>query len=99
MTDERMPSKTELLAALRGSRDEVVRIVRGLTREMLEQGRYENGWNGRQILAHLASIEWTYPRLIEARARSAANGDWAPKRSRTCSRFRSRFSNQCRAVR
>ena len=65
MTDERIPSKTELLAALRGSRDEVVGIVRGLTPEMLEKGRYENGWNGRQILAHLTSIEWTYPRLIE----------------------------------
>jgi hypothetical protein len=48
-----------------------VRIIRGLTPERLEEGRYENGWNGRQILAHLASIEWTYPRLIDI-ARSPA---------------------------
>jgi hypothetical protein len=55
----------EHLAALRASGDEVVRIVRALAPERLEAGRYENGWNGRQILAHLASIEWTYPRLID----------------------------------
>jgi uncharacterized protein (TIGR03083 family) len=59
------PSKAELLAALRSSRDEVLALVRGLPPERLEEGRYENGWNGRQILAHIASIEWTYPRLID----------------------------------
>jgi hypothetical protein len=64
-------SKGELLDALRASRDEVVAIVRGLAPERLEEGRYENGWNGRQILAHIASIEWTYPRLIDI-ARDAA---------------------------
>jgi len=64
-TEERAPSKTELLQALRASRDEVVALVRGLPPERLEEGRYENGWNGRQILAHIASIEWSYPRLIE----------------------------------
>ncbi len=71
---ESMPtSKAELLAALRVSRDEVLKIVRGLRPERLEEGRYENGWNGRQILAHLASIEWTYPRLIDL-ARDALAG-------------------------
>src|SRR5262245_56862395 len=64
-------SKAELLAALRASREEVLGIVRGIPAERLEEGRYENGWNGRQILAHLASIEWTYPRLIDV-ARDAA---------------------------
>ncbi len=64
-------SRGELLAALRASRDEVVAIVRGLAPERFEEGRYENGWNGRQILAHIASIEWTYPRLIDI-ARDAA---------------------------
>jgi uncharacterized protein (TIGR03083 family) len=82
MTDERISSKTELLAALRASRDEVVRIVRGLTPEMLEEGRYENGWNGRQILAHLASIEWTYPRLIEV-AREAPPPETRPSTANT----------------
>jgi DinB superfamily len=58
-------TKPELLEALRSSRDEVVGIVRRIPVERLEEGRYENGWNGRQILAHIASIEWSYPRLID----------------------------------
>jgi hypothetical protein len=65
MSDQTSPTKAELLDALRASRDEVIRIVRGIAPERLEEGRYENGWNGREILAHIASIEWTYPRLID----------------------------------
>ena len=65
MTGEEVPSKTELVDALRRSRDEVLTTLRALPTERFEQGRYENGWNGRQILAHIASIEWTYPRLID----------------------------------
>jgi len=73
MTGKDFPTKAELLAALRASRDEVLAIVRALPPEALEQGRYEGGWNGRQILAHLASIEWTYPRLLDiAREAGAA---------------------------
>ena len=58
-------TRQELLEDLRSSRDEVLRIVRALPTAKLEEGRYENGWNGRQILAHIASIEWSYPRLID----------------------------------
>ena len=66
-------TKSGLLHELRTSRDEVLRIVRALPAARLEEGRYENGWNGRQILAHIASIEWSYPRLIDiARDASAA---------------------------
>ena len=65
MSAERPMSKRELLEALRASRDEVLALVRGMPPAGLEEGRYENGWNGRQILAHIASIEWTYPRLID----------------------------------
>jgi uncharacterized protein (TIGR03083 family) len=64
-TAERAPSKAELLQALGSSRDEVIALVRSLPPARLEEGRYENGWNGRQILAHIASIEWSYPRLID----------------------------------
>lgn len=77
MTEERVPSKAALLEALRASRDEVLRAVRAVPPERLEEGRYENGWNGRQILAHLASIEWTYPRLIDI-ARAAPPAEVAP---------------------
>ena len=31
----------------------------------LDAGVYEDGWNRRQLVAHLASIEWTYPRVLE----------------------------------
>src|SRR5919109_4703366 len=58
-------SKQELLDKLRTSRDEIVEKLGALPPESFEQGRYESGWNGRQILAHIASIEWTYPRLID----------------------------------
>ena len=70
-------TKQGLLQDLRTSRDEVLRIVRALPAARLEEGRYENGWNGRQILAHIASIEWSYPRLIDI-ARDAASPPPAP---------------------
>jgi hypothetical protein len=70
-------TKRGLLEALRASRDEVLTLVRALPAERLEEGRYENGWNGRQILAHIASIEWSYPRLIDI-ARDAASPPPAP---------------------
>lgn len=76
-TDDRAPTKAELLQALRSSRDEVIALVRGLAPERLEEGRYEGGWNGRQILAHIASIEWSYPRLIDI-ARTPPSDDSAP---------------------
>lgn len=67
-----VPSKQELLAALGASREDVLTAVRGMSPAAMEEGRYENGWNARQILAHLASIEWTYPKLIDvARAADA----------------------------
>ena len=58
-------SKAELLDKLRTSGEEIVTKLRALPPESFEQGRYESGWNGRQILAHIASIEWSYPRLID----------------------------------
>ena len=58
-------SKSELLAALRSSEQETLSKLRALPAEQFEAGRYESGWNARQILAHVASIEWTYPRLLD----------------------------------
>ena len=63
--DRRIPSKTELLEALRSSEQEALSKLRALSPEVFEQGRYENGWDARQILAHIASIEWSYPRLLD----------------------------------
>ena len=77
-------TKSGLLEALRASRDEVLRIVRALPAARLEEGRYENGWNGRQILAHIASIEWSYPRLIDI-ARDGSSSPPAPAATRASS--------------
>ena len=65
VTEQQIPSKAALLAALRSSEQEMLSKLRALPAEEFEQGRYENGWNARQILAHVASIEWTYPRLLD----------------------------------
>ncbi len=75
-TEQTIPTKAELLAALRSSAREVQAKLGGRSAESFEEGRYENGWNGRQIFAHVASIEWTYPRLIDI-AKQAA--DPSPK--------------------
>ena len=83
MTGTPVPSKQELLDALRASRDEVLATVRALPPARLEEGRYENGWNGRQILAHVASIEWSYPRLIDIALPAGRTGR-RPRRPAIC---------------
>ena len=72
-------SKAELLDKLRTSGDQIVTKLRALAPGSFEQGRYESGWNGRQILAHIASIEWSYPRLIDV-AREAQSPKPAEER-------------------
>ena len=67
-------SKEQLLADLETNGRDAVARLRALPPEKFEEGRYENGWNGRQILAHIASIEWTYARLIEMAAAPAPEG-------------------------
>lgn len=67
-----VPTKSELIAELRSSGELLVVTLRALPTAEFEQGRYENGWNGRQILAHVASIEWTYPRLLDIARQSTA---------------------------
>jgi hypothetical protein len=73
-------SKQELLDKLRTSGDDIVGKLRAMPTDSFEQGRYESGWNGRQILAHIASIEWSYPRLIDvAREAQSPKPAGAPK--------------------
>ncbi|MBI2766720.1 MAG: DinB family protein [Chloroflexi bacterium] len=73
MTEPFAPSKTELLELLRRTGDEFVAAVHAQPANSLLSGRYEHGWTARQILAHVAAIEWTYPRLIDI-ARDAVAG-------------------------
>lgn len=61
-------SKQELLEALRVGGTEAAAALRALPARAFEEGRYESGWNARQILAHIAAIEWTYPRLLDLAA-------------------------------
>ena len=56
MTGKNFPTKADLLAALRSSGEAVTATVRALPAAALESGRYEGGWNGRQILAHLERL-------------------------------------------
>ncbi|MEO7665406.1 MAG: DinB family protein [Dehalococcoidia bacterium] len=71
-------SKAVLLEGLKAGRDNLLTSLRGIRDEEFERGLYENGWNGRQILAHVAGIEWTYPRLIDV-----ARGDEPPKKEKS----------------
>jgi hypothetical protein len=64
-------TKSELLAALRTGGADAVRALRALPETAFDAGGYENGWNRKQILAHIASIEWTYPRLLDISRQSA----------------------------
>jgi len=65
MTEQPTDAKSKLLESLRSSGKELLAKLEGLPAEALDAGCYENGWNGRQVLAHIAAIEWTYPRLID----------------------------------
>lgn len=53
-----------LIADLRDSGVEFRDRVLGFSPGALETGIYENGWNGREVVAHLAGIEWSLPGLI-----------------------------------
>jgi len=57
-------SRDVLLQGLKAGRDNLLNSLRPLPEADFEKGAYENGWNGRQVLAHVAGIEWSYPRLI-----------------------------------
>jgi len=65
MADGLPPTKGELIAALERSGHEALQTLRSLPAQAFTLGRYENGWNAREILAHIASIDWTYKRLLE----------------------------------
>lgn len=67
-------SKAALLEGLKSGRDKLLGSLRPIPEADFERGAYENGWDGRQVLAHIAGIEWTYPKLIGI-ARESASGE------------------------
>jgi hypothetical protein len=58
------PSKADLVEALKSSGTDAVETLRALPESAFGVGCYENGWTGREVLAHIASIEWTYQNLL-----------------------------------
>ncbi|TMB99590.1 MAG: DinB family protein [Chloroflexi bacterium] len=76
MPEPQTLSKTLLLKMLEESGTTALETLRALPPAAFEQGRYENGWNARQILAHIASIEWAYARLVDL-ARGATGPEGA----------------------
>ena len=77
-TGQQIPAKAELLDALRSGKQEALAKLGALSEQAFGSGRYEGGWNGRQILAHFASIEWTYPRLLDMAKQAASNREPPP---------------------
>lgn len=76
------PSKSQVLADLRSSEEALLERLGTLPPETFESGCYENGWTRRQVLAHVASIEWTYARLIDLAAGPGAPQQSAPAQPR-----------------
>ena len=58
-------TKDELLENMRSSQRAFVEAVRSLPDDRWPEGCYEEGWTAKDILAHVASIEWTYPKLFD----------------------------------
>jgi hypothetical protein len=77
MPEQAVLTKAQIVARLRSTGSEAVSRLRAAPPTAFEAGRYENGWTGRQILAHIAAIEWTYVRLFDL-ARQAGGTDAPP---------------------
>src|SRR5438874_2373768 len=58
-------TKEQLLGNIRNSRDQLLTAVAEVPDSQWTEDRYAEGWTARDILAHLASIEWTYPRILD----------------------------------
>ena len=56
--------KEQLLDGMRASIGEFIDAARSLSPERWEEGRYEEGWTAKDILAHVASVEWTFPKIL-----------------------------------
>ena len=57
-------TKDEVLENLRSGQRAFVEAVRSHPNDRWPEGCYEEGWTAKDILAHVASIEWTYPKLL-----------------------------------
>jgi len=76
-------TKEQLIADLTAAGERALAVLRAVPPDQFEKGRYENGWNGRQILAHVAAIEWTYGRLIHLAKEPAPTTEGSDERAAT----------------
>jgi hypothetical protein len=65
MTTIHTPTKAELLDAIRVAGRDALERLRALPPGEFVRVRYDNGWTGHDILAHIAGIESIYPLYIK----------------------------------
>lgn len=65
MTQQQAISRDQLIQSLRAGEQQLIDALAAVDPSDLESGCYENGWNAREVLAHIASIEWTYPKVLD----------------------------------
>ena len=70
-------SKEQLIEGLRTSEQQLINSLDAVDAADLESGCYENGWTAREVLAHVASIEWTYSNVLELARKGEATKEGA----------------------
>ena len=73
-------TKHQLLENMRASGRAFVEAAQQVPPGRWPEGRYEEGWTAKDILAHVASIEWTYPKLLLLAAQPPTEDRDAEKR-------------------
>jgi uncharacterized protein (TIGR03083 family) len=58
-------TKEQLLDNIRASERAFLDAAGAVPAGQWSEGRYEEGWTAKDILAHVASVEWTYPKLLD----------------------------------
>ena len=71
-----MTTRDNLIRDLQTDAQTLADTVARIPEDGWNDGVYEHGWSARQLLAHIAAIEWTYPKLIE-RAAAAQTAETA----------------------
>lgn len=84
MAQSHLP-KEQLIEGLHTSEQQLVDALADVDAADLETGCYENGWNAREVLAHVASMEWTYSKILSIAAQKpneeSATAKSAPAKS------------------
>lgn len=73
-------SKADVLRQLRAGEQSVTEQLSAIAPERFEQGSFEQGWNARQTLAHVSSMEALYRGIVTMLSgrRSVDEDTWGP---------------------